>query len=51
MLWKNCMLLLWLLNQALFMILAFTGLFDDAYRFAKRTKESRTDKIYEIRFA
>lgn len=24
---------------------------DDAYRFAKRTKESRTDKIYEIRLA
>lgn len=31
--------------------LVFTGLFDDAYRFAKRTKESRTDKIYEIRLA
>lgn len=31
--------------------LAFTGLFDDAYRFAKCTKEFRTDKIYEIRLA
>lgn len=31
--------------------LAFTGLFDDAYSFAERTKESRTDKIYEIRLA
>lgn len=31
--------------------LVFTGLFDDAYRFAKRTKESRTDKIYEIKLA
>lgn len=31
--------------------LAFTGLFDDAYCFAKRTKESRTDKIYVIRLA
>lgn len=31
--------------------LVFAGLFDDAYRFAKRTKESRTDKIYEIRLA
>lgn len=51
MLWKNCMLLLWLLNQALFMIFAFIALFDDAYCFAKRTKESRTDKIYEIKLA
>lgn len=31
--------------------LVFTGLFDDAYRFAKRVKVSRTDKIYEIRLA
>lgn len=29
--------------------LVFNGLFDDAYRFAKRTRESRTDKIYEIK--
>lgn len=38
-------------KSGFFYDLAFTGLFDDAYRFAKRTKEFRTDKIYEIRLA